>query len=250
MIAALPMYARPQNRAAHDMFWAAIRDGLSGRGVEAPEALDHDIGHVASWQRPDLVLSQICNLPWVVAFSATTTPVALPDLGLEGAPPGSYYSVLVTRRDDPRDRFPDFDGATLAINDDASQSGWGAPCAAAAAAGIAFGRVVETGAHFESARAVAEGRADIAALDAATLRLIRRWGDVAHGLREIGRTPPTPAPAYVTAGDVDPAPYLSALQEAFEAMPAEVRVDLGLRAILPVDRAAYAALPVPPAPPR
>ncbi len=33
MIAALPMYDRPENRAAHDALWSLIRDGLRARGI-------------------------------------------------------------------------------------------------------------------------------------------------------------------------------------------------------------------------
>jgi hypothetical protein len=54
MFAALPMYDRPDNRAAHDRLWGAIRDGLKERGVEAPEALDRETYYSDGWARPDL----------------------------------------------------------------------------------------------------------------------------------------------------------------------------------------------------
>ncbi|WP_246082533.1 hypothetical protein [Rubellimicrobium rubrum] len=63
MIAALPMYDRPDNWAAHDALWSLIRDGLRSRGNAAPDALDHGTDPMDEWGRPDLVLGQICNLP-------------------------------------------------------------------------------------------------------------------------------------------------------------------------------------------
>lgn len=249
MIATLPMYLRPETREATDAFWAAIRDALRARGIDAPAQLDHESSPQEAWSRRDLVLSQICNLPHRLAFAERVTLVAAPDLGLPDAPPGTYYSVLVARADDPRDDLAAFDGATIAINDPDSQSGWGAPSATAALAGIAFGSAVITGAHSESARTVAEGRADLAGIDVATWRMIRRWDAFAADLRVIAKTPPTPALSYITAGRADPEPYRAALTEALATLPSERRDILGLRGILPADPAAYAALPVPPTPP-
>ncbi len=249
MIATLPMYLRAETRAATDAFWIAIRDALGARGIAAPAALDHDIAPEAAWAHPDLVLSQICNLPHRLAFHDRVTLVAAPDLGLPDARPGTYYSVLVARADEPRAELAAFDGARIAINGPDSQSGWGAPAAAAARAGIAFGSALVSGAHAESARAVAEGHADIAGIDAATWRMIRRWDAFAADLRVIAHTPPTPALAYITARGTDPAPVRAAMEEAFAALPAETRDRLGLSGIVAPDPDGYAALPVPPAPP-
>ncbi|MGP1355089.1 phosphate/phosphite/phosphonate ABC transporter substrate-binding protein, partial [Roseicyclus sp.] len=222
---------------------------LRTRGTEAPEALDQALSPAEAWARPDLLLSQICNLPWRLGFAERVTLVAAPDLGLPDAPAGSYYSILVVRVDDPRARLADFAGASIALNSDDSQSGWGAPFAAARRAGIAFGAALTTGAHRESARAVAEGRADIAGIDAATWRMIARWDGFADGLRVLDRTPPTPALSYVTARGTDPAPIRAAMAEALAALPAATRDLLGLRGIVAPDPDAYAALAVPPAPP-
>jgi ABC-type phosphate/phosphonate transport system substrate-binding protein len=249
MIATLPMYLRPETREATDAFWLGIRDGLRARGIDAPEALDHALSPGEAWGRPDLLLSQICNLPWRLGFGERVTLVAAPDLGLPDAPAGSYYSVLVVRADAPRERLADYAGARLALNSADSQSGWGAPCAAAARAGIAFGSALPTGAHRESARAVAEGHADIAGIDVATWRMIDRWDGFARALRVLDRTAPTPALAYVTARGADPAPIRAAMAEALASLPDATRDILGLRAVVAPDPEGYAALPVPPAPP-
>jgi ABC-type phosphate/phosphonate transport system substrate-binding protein len=249
MIATLPMYLRPETREATEAFWAGIRDRLRDAGIPAPDTLDHTIPPAEAWGRSDLVLSQICNLPWRIGFADRVTLVALPDLGLPGTRPGDYHSVLIARTDDRRETLAEFAGATIALNAADSQSGWGSPAAAATRAGIEFGRGLVTGAHAESARAVAENRADLAAIDAATWRMIRRWDPFAARLRVFARTPPTPALAYITAGRKDPAPYRAALEGALDALPGETRGLIGLAGLVAPDPDAYSALSVPPAPP-
>jgi hypothetical protein len=64
VIAALPMYDRPETRAATDRFWELTRDALSLRGIDAPEALTRDRDPWDIWQAPDLVLAQTCGLPY------------------------------------------------------------------------------------------------------------------------------------------------------------------------------------------
>jgi hypothetical protein len=243
------MYLRPETQAATDAFWAATRDALRARGLPAPDHLDHAATPQAAWADPDLVLSQICNLPHRLGFHAHVTLVAAPDHRLPGTPPGQYHSALVVRKGDPRDALSAFDGATIAINGADSQSGWGAPSAAATRAGIAFGKALVTGAHVESARAVAEGRADIAAIDAATWQMMTRWDAFCAGLRVLDRTPPGPALAYVTAAGRDPGPFRDALTEALATLSDDTRACLGVFAILPPDPEGYARLPVPELPP-
>ena len=156
MIASLPMYDRPETAGANDRFWRAIASALRDRGVAAPAALDRKRDLWDTWLSPDLVLSQTCGFPYRARLHGKVTLVATPVLDLPGVPPGHYYSALVARRGGARRAFADFDGAALAYNDPMSQSGWAAPEAHARAAGIAFGRFLETGSHRASARAVAE----------------------------------------------------------------------------------------------
>jgi hypothetical protein len=192
MIASLPMYDRPETAAANDRLWAGIAQALAAEGIAAPVALDRATGLWEAWTSPDLLLSQTCGLPFRSRLHSVVTLVATPVCDLPGTPPGHYHSVLVARRTDPRRSLAEFDGATLAMNEAMSQSGWAAPAAEAAAAGIAFGATRTTGTHRASARAVAEGKAHLAAIDGLTWRMIRRWDDFAGALKEIGTTRSTP----------------------------------------------------------
>lgn len=247
MIASLPMYDRAESAPANDRLWSGIRDAMRAQGVPAPEALDRHPDPWRAWQSPDLLLSQTCGLPYRTRLHGCVTLVATPVCDLPGVPPGQYRSVIVARRDDPRRALADFAGARPAVNDALSQSGWAALAAAAAEAGIALGPALVTGAHRASAEAVAEGRADLTALDALTWAMIRRWDGCAAGLREVAATPPTPALPWITAR-ADLAPALArALDAAIAALAAEDRAALGLLGAVRLDAAAYLAIPNPPA---
>ena len=240
MIATLPMYDRPETRDANDRFWALIREHLEG----APAELTRDGYH---WLDPDLLLSQTCSLPYRTGLQDGVTLVATPVHNLP-CPAGMYFSVILVRADDDREGLRRFDGARLAINGPVSQSGWAAIDWAARDAGITFGSVIETGEHRESARAVAEGRADICAVDAVTWTMIQRWDPFTSALRVLDETPPTPALPYITAMGRDPRPLQEALVDAVHALSPDDQELLCLIDVthLPSDR--YAALPIPPAP--
>jgi ABC-type phosphate/phosphonate transport system substrate-binding protein len=241
MIASLPMYDRPETAAANDRLWQGVRARL-GAG---PEHLLREGDLWDHWQSPDLLLSQTCGLPYRSRLHGKVNLVGTPVCDLADCPPGHYCSVFVARRDDPRDDPRDFAGAVLAYNEALSQSGWAAPQGWAAERGFAFERVRRTGAHANSARAVAEGRADIAALDALSWRLMARSDSFAQGLRVIGRTDPTPALPWITAGTRDPAPIRAALTAALAALSAEDRDTLGISGLVEIAPEAYLAQPIP-----
>lgn len=248
MLAALPMYDRPEMRGATDAFWALARDALRVRGIDAPEALTRDAASPWDlWLSPDLLLSQTCGLPLRAKLATRVQLVCTPDFGLPGCPFGYYNSVLVTR--------PDLADAPLArlltrvaANDGLSQSGWGALCTHAARHGLKPRRPMLTGGHAASARAVQEGRADLAAIDAQTWRLLLRHEPGFAALHEHGRTAPTPALPLITAKGRDPEPIVAALEDALAALPAKHRDMLCLRGFARLPLADYSALPIPPGP--
>ncbi|MEM9427116.1 MAG: PhnD/SsuA/transferrin family substrate-binding protein [Pseudomonadota bacterium] len=240
MIVTLPMYDRAETHAAHDRFWDLMRAHLPG----APEALTRDGLH---WADPDLLLSQTCSLPYRTGLQDCVSIVATPVHDL-ACPAGYYFSVIVVRADDTRTALSDFAGARIAINSPLSQSGWAAIDALAQEAGITFDVATETGAHQASARAVAEGRADICALDAVSWTMIRRWDGFAEGLRVLTETPPTPALPYITAMGRDARPLQEALVTAVDALSPDDREALCLIDVTHISADRYAHMPIPPAP--
>jgi ABC-type phosphate/phosphonate transport system substrate-binding protein len=250
MIASLGMYDFGASVAANDRFWALIRDGLRARGLAAPDALLRgEAAFWPAWEAPDLVLSQTCGYPFRARLHDRVTYVGTPDYGLEGCPPGHYRSVFVARADDPRLALADFDGAPFAYNEDLSQSGWAAPQVHAAGLGIRLPPTVRTGGHRLSARAVAEGQADIASLDALThLLLIENEPDLMRHLRVIDRTVPTPGLPYIAAAGAPAALIFDAVVEAIAALSPADRATLHLKGFVRIPTESYLAVPNPPAP--
>lgn len=249
MIAALGMYDRAELRSQTDAYWGAIRDGLRTRGIAAPDTLTRDDrAYWAGWTDPDLLLSQTCGLPFRARLHDKVALVGTPDFAVPGCPPGHYRSMLVARADDPRD-LTALAEARFALNEDLSQSGWGAPWAHMTGLGLPIRPALRTGGHVLSARAVAEGAADWGALDAVTWALIESHDPALAGrLRVVDATAPTPGLPYITALTRDPEPIRAAVAEAIAALPAETRAALRLQGIVAIPVAAYLAQPLPPAP--
>ncbi len=246
MIASLPMYDWPHTHAAHEALWTLIRDGLRDRSIAAPDSLNRDLHHMVGWAHPDLVLGQICNLPYRAQFQGKVTRIGAADYGLPGAQPGYYYAVFVVRADDPAQRPEDCAAHRFAYNERLSNSGYGAAQLWAAARGFQFDPVLHTHAHRASVEAVASGAADLATIDAHTWGMMRASGDAAPaGLRVIGHTDASPGMTFITRAGQDPAPYASALRDAIAALPADHRRTLGLRGIVDLPDAAY-DFPLPP----
>ncbi len=246
MIASLQMYDRSETAPATDRFWRLVRAELAHRGIAAPEALDRSPDIMSAWSRSDLLLSQTCSLPFRMGLAGRARIVGTPDIGLDGCPRGHYCSVLIARDGDSRERPVDFDGAVLAYNDADSQSGWAAPMAEADRQGIKFRGFRRTGSHDGSAIAVADGLAEIAAIDAHSWRLIRRFCTSADRLRVVGRTECTPGLPLITAQD-------NLVEQLFDSVRAAVdQVDpldlelLPFRGLVRIPEERYRELPLPP----
>ena len=242
------MYDRAETAGANDRFWALVAAGLRARGLDAPDALTRgDAAYWAAWRDPSLVLSQTCGFPYRAKLHDQVALVATPDYGIEDCPAGYYASVFVARADDAR-TLPEFRTARFAYNEGLSQSGWAAPQNHAATMGFQFHPNLETGAHRLSALAVAEGRADLAAIDALTWRMLQRWEPMAAKLREVARTAPTPGLPFIAAKGADTEAVFQALVTAVDRLSPEDRDALSLRGIVRIAAERYLAVPIPPSP--
>ena len=250
MIAALGMYDMGACAPVNDRLWALIRDALRDAGEAAPEALRRgDLAYGAGWVAPDLVLAQTCGFPYRATLHDRVTLVGTPDYAVEGCAAGYYHSVYVARKTDIRQGLAAFDGADFAYNEPMSQSGWAAPQLHAQSLGLWFRPALASGGHQASARAVAEGRADLAALDAVTWALLQREHPaLCAPLQVIGKTPSSPGLPLITAKTRDPAPLFAAVAAAIVALSAADRDTLHLRGIRAIPSATYLAVPIPPTP--
>lgn len=242
MIAGLPMYDRPEMQSTNDALWQAVRERL-GYG---PEGLTRDRDLWDIWEAPDLLLGQTCSLPYRARLRGKAQVIGSPDFGLPDAPPGTYYSVLTKRADDPRD-LATLMQARVVINQEHSHSGHAALWIAARERGLAPNITGESGGHIQSARMIAEDEADLAILDAVSWALMQRHDAFAEGLTTLGRSPATAAMPYICAPGVDAGAVRAALAQALADLPQDTRETLHIRGLVPHPEAAYCDLPDPPA---
>ncbi len=248
MIASLPMYDRPETARANDRLWALVRDCLRAAGHQAPDGLTRSGDPWDHWANPGLVLSQTCGLPFRARLCGRFALVGAPVLDLPGIAPGEYCSVFIAGKEAAGRPLAAFGSVRFAYNDPLSQSGWASPKLHFDRIGLDFASLLRTGAHRASAEAVAEGAADLAALDVLSWAMIRRWDRFAAELVEVARTEPGPALPYVTGLRGVPDTVLAALSEAFATLPVADRDCLGIRGVVRVPADAYLSLPTPPAP--
>ncbi|MEM1300747.1 MAG: PhnD/SsuA/transferrin family substrate-binding protein [Pseudomonadota bacterium] len=211
------MYDWPEVQDRTDAFWRDVRAALA---TEAPDALARPEDLAKPWTDPELLLGQTCGLPFVSGRCGDARIVARASYGVEGTGEGTYSSALICRADDARE-FADFRGARAAINELGSQSGCNALKDAFLQAGLAddgplFSEAVMSGGHRTSANLIAEGKADIAAIDAVSWALHGEWEPEAHArLRVLDWTRPMPALPFITGATQ--APMIPMLQSALKA---------------------------------
>lgn len=247
MIASLMMYQRPQLKDAHDRYWELIRENLAAASIESPVQLSQDAEEFHVWTHPGLVLSQTCGMPFRTVLRDKVALVGTPDFGLADCPPGYYRSALVVRADDPRTDLLDFKDAVFAYNQTFSQSGYAAPYWHMNAQGMWFDHFLHTEQHLLSAKAVADGRADIASLDAVSWRLMAQYEPFAANLRVLEWTAPTPGLPLITALGNDMDAIFTAVENAIAALDPGDRAMLGLKGIVRIPADDYFSVPNPPA---
>ena len=238
MIAHLPMYDVPANRAAHRRLWQSLQDHLPNAPNFTPPSEDF----MVDWLNPELYLSQTCSLPYRAALHGQVQLIATPDNQIPNCPPGYYCSVLLARQGAvPNLAANDF---TLAYNEPLSQSGWAAP----QSIGLTGATALQTGGHAASARAVLEGRADLAAVDALTWHFLTRDWDKAAGLVVCATTPATPTLPYITALSQNAGALREALRQAILSIGPKDQQTLQIFDLVEINAETYLQLPLPPAP--
>ncbi len=240
MIAMLGMYDMPALQPVNDRFWTLIRGHL-GYG---PDHLTRDADVWDVWLNPELTFAQTCGMPYRTQLHGKVQLVGTPDYGLAGCPPGYYRSIFVSRRDDPRD-LGQLTKGTFAYNEKLSQSGWAAPMVHLEAHDQQPNAIIATGGHAQSANAVAEGKADFAALDALTWELLKAHTSLGAVLREVATTLPTPALPYITATDQDAAAIARAVRAAIGDLTQPDRELLHLRGLIDIPAGDYLSVPNP-----
>lgn len=246
MIASLMMYARPELEAAYERFWSLIRYELQQVAIESPAELSQELNEFYVWNHPDLLLSETCGMPYRLWLHPHVNLVGALDYGINGCPPGYYCSALVVRYDDERSALREFDQAMFAYNQEYSHSGFNAAYWHVEPHGFWFENQLHTGQHLMSAKAVADGNADIASLDAISWRLISRYEAFASQLRILEWTQPTPGLPLITGLKYDASVLAKAVERSIESLSDYDRTDLGLRGIVNIPKYRYLEISNPP----
>ena len=239
MVASLAMYSLLPLRGAVDWLWGAVRRHL-GWG---PLALEWEMLTPGVWHHPDLLVAQACGWPLVTQLADEVAVVGTFDYDVPGSVGGHYRSVLISREATSIEQLRSRPGVVVARNAADSLSGW---ISVQQAWGGVPSTVVETGSHLGSVRAVADGRADVASIDAVTWALIDSLEpELVRSLSVVGRGPLVPCLPLVVP--LRHAAYVEELRGALAAAVADPAAavacsTLRIRGFVPLDLDDYLPL--------
>lgn len=242
--AKMPLYDWPEFHDRTEQLWARIRLAARDEGLDLPEALDHTAQRLSAWMSDSLIFSQLCGSPWHRHHRLTARYLASSNFDLGDNDPGTYYSKIVVRADADWPSLQALVGASarFAFNDDDSQSGVHCLRPLTDVEPLLAGGF-ESGGHRFSMEAVANGRADFAAIDAFSFTLAERaMPELTTALRVIAQTDPRPAPVLITAkalGEDTGARLRRAVLTGLSDLPADLTQAYSFRGAVDLGEAAY-----------
>jgi len=246
-IAVLPMYDFPWTAEANDALWASMSAGLAEAGVQSPAVLSRGGDLALQWRDSRLIFGQTCGYPYATGLRNAVTLIAAPEYAFPGCEGAAHRSFIVRRASDPRRELAGYRGSTAALNGWNSNTGMNLFRAAVAPiAGRApfFRAIAVTGSHEASVTAVAEGRADLAAIDCVSFALIERGRpELVACVAVLAESPLSPGLPFIASAGLG-APTIAAVREALLAALAdpnlaEARRTLGLKGARPTSPAEF-----------
>jgi ABC-type phosphate/phosphonate transport system substrate-binding protein len=207
------MYDLPELKAATDALWGAI----ACRVRNAPKALTRATNLHKIWTDPDLLLAQTCGYPLVTSLAGKVSLLATPCYDAAGCEGPAYRSAIIVHIDDPAGSLSVLRGKICAVNTPDSNSGMNllrAEIAPLSHPGEKFfARILATGSHASSLEAVADGLADVAAIDCVTWAHLQQSRSTAtRDVRLLGWTQSTPGLPLITSLGTDAATRSALLQ--------------------------------------
>ena len=201
-------------------------------------------------QNGRLILGHICAITFAQAKTGLYHYLGALSPRAPETPQGHYRSVIVAHKNSAIQSMSDIDPARhqIAVNEIGSFSGQIILSHMLLSHGaLAFPHQTLTGGHALSAKAVAEGRADLTALDEISYALIKRNDPkTAKNLRIVGHSASHPGLAFVTSGQTDAATLAllrARLLQFFETPSGQALAEvLDLRGATYIDPAAYKPL--------
>lgn len=241
-LATLSMYDWPEVSHAIDVLWSHLQNQLTQRNIAAPLKVDRDTNPIALWSKPELIVGQTCGWPYANYLKEQVTPFARFDYDLPDCPAGDYNSVYIGHDDDDFDHLKSAKAfefvEKIAMNSDDSQSGFhvfSEITGKLAEDSIAKEKRVVTGAHRNSISAVANGDANIAAIDAVAFELAKHYEpEAVSKIVVLRNSKPKPGLPIITSKDNEHlVPLLfEAVQEGVRETPQDVLETLLIKGVV------------------
>jgi ABC-type phosphate/phosphonate transport system substrate-binding protein len=202
----LPMYDWPEVADETRDLEAALTDEICSALAIAPSDLepwDPEVGLYDLWTDPALLLAQTCGYPLTHKLAGKVHLLGAPNYLATGCTGAKYCSQIVVAKNGPFQSLADLKGARAVFNGPDSQSGMNAfrDTIAPTSDGCPFfASVAESGGHLASMDAVANGRTDVAAIDAVCWALAEQEKpSLAKQLRVLAQTAQAPSLPFVTS---------------------------------------------------
>lgn len=203
-------------------------------------------GDETTLRDPALLLGHTCGYPLMTRYAGLLEPVAAPVFDADGCDGLFYSSHFIVAADSELDSLAACRGRVVAINGYDSNSGMNVlrhAIAPLARGGRFFARVEPTGGHAASVAAVADGRADLAAIDCVTLALLAdAEPDLFDRVRVIGSSARSAGLPFVVPAGAPAAGLADALAAACAQLPADARRRLRLAGFEAVTRDNYGSI--------
>ena len=242
------MYDLTELQPATDAFWAAIATRLRQHNITAPKSLTRGQKLDKIWTDPDLLLAQTCGYPLVTSLAGKVQLLATPCYDAAGCEGPLYRSALIVHTENPAASLSVLRGKICAINTSDSNSGMNllrAEIAPLAHPGEKFfARILVTGSHASSVEAVADGHADLAAIDCITWSHLQEKRPTAtRETRLLGWTQSSPGLPFITSLHTGEAARQALIQVLHDVTTdpalAPIRTTLGLERFVELPLHAY-----------
>lgn len=249
--AQLAMYPMTYLTEAYDLLWDRLRREMATAGVDGlPDAVAWERDLHDAWLDPDAVITQTCGWPLVTALEGKVALIGSFDVVAPFASGGSYRSVLVSSKPLSAREWRERGDCRLVANNPDSLSGW---VSLSWAWGERLDDVPFTGAHVTSIHEIAEGRADLASIDAVTFEhVVTHEPSLAARVHIVGHGPRVPSLPLICAPRF--AEHVPVWQRALASVTSQTRraadsaldaalTTLKIRGFVPFGLEAFAHLP-------
>jgi ABC-type phosphate/phosphonate transport system substrate-binding protein len=243
------MYAPSDvHKAAWQAWFSALTESYLNRHYNSVE-LGFSVNEQA-YTAANVIAAQTCGYPFVTRWADTHEPLALPQFDVPGCTPGTgqYSSWFITRADHTGTSLRQFANSRVAMNSKNSNSGMNVLRYAISqftSRQTFFSECTLTGGHIQSMRSVAEGRADLAAIDVVTYALINELEPaLCRRLKIIGQSELTTGLPFIFTkhSNIDRDELRAAMNQAVTLMDSEARKLLHLNGFAPVAAKDYAKI--------